>query len=34
MHMAIGSALSMYDNRLKPFFASNAPLAQLGDGRD
>jgi UDP-galactopyranose mutase len=34
MHMAIGSALSMCDNKLKPFFASNAPLAQLSDGRD
>ena len=35
MHMAIGSALSMYDNRLRPFFASRAPLAQLGvQGRD
>jgi UDP-galactopyranose mutase len=34
MHMAIGSALSMYDNRLRPFFASNAPLAQLGAERD
>ena len=26
MHMAIGSALSMYDNRLRPFFAAGAPL--------
>jgi UDP-galactopyranose mutase len=35
MHMAIGSALSMYDNRLRPFFTSRAPLAQLGvQGRD
>jgi len=34
MHMAIGSALSMYDNRLRPFFTSHAPLAQLGGGHD
>jgi len=26
MHMAIGSALSMYDNRLKPYFADGAGL--------
>jgi UDP-galactopyranose mutase len=26
MHMAIGSALSMYDNRLRPFFADHEPL--------
>jgi UDP-galactopyranose mutase len=26
MHMAIGSALSMYDNRLRPHFAEGAPL--------
>jgi UDP-galactopyranose mutase len=26
MHMAIGSALSMYENRLRPFFASHVPL--------
>jgi UDP-galactopyranose mutase len=26
MHMAIGSALSMYDNRLRPFFADHSPL--------
>jgi hypothetical protein len=25
--MAIGSALSMYDNRLRPFFAEHQPLA-------
>jgi UDP-galactopyranose mutase len=30
MHMAIGSALSMYDNRLRPFFAEGAPLAGRG----
>ena len=34
MHMAIGSALSMYDNRLRPFFTSNTPLSQLGGERD
>jgi UDP-galactopyranose mutase len=34
MHMAIGSALSMYDNRLRPFFVNNAPLAELGVGHD
>jgi UDP-galactopyranose mutase len=26
MHMAIGSALSMYDNRVRPHFAEGAPL--------
>ena len=32
MHMAIGSALSMYDNRLRPFFTDGAPLqAGLAD---
>jgi UDP-galactopyranose mutase len=30
MHMAIGSALSMYDNRLRPFFAAGAPLRGQG----
>src|SRR5260370_40187926 len=25
MHMAIGAALSMYDNRLRPFFAGRPP---------
>ena len=34
MHMAIGSALSMYDNRLRPFFTGNKPLAELGTGSD
>ena len=28
MHMAIGSALSMYDNQLQPFFESAKPLSQ------
>jgi UDP-galactopyranose mutase len=30
MHMAIGSALSMYDNKLRPFFAEGAPLVSGG----
>ena len=30
MHMAIGSALSMYDNKLKPHFADGAPLTSGG----
>jgi UDP-galactopyranose mutase len=30
MHMAIGSALSMYDNKLKPHFASGAALESGG----
>jgi UDP-galactopyranose mutase len=34
MHMAIGSALSMYDNRLRPFFTGHQALAQLGGGHD
>jgi UDP-galactopyranose mutase len=33
MHMAIGSALSMYDNRLRPFFAEGAPLRSQGAGK-
>jgi UDP-galactopyranose mutase len=32
MHMAIGSALSMFDNRLRPHFAEGAPLT--GGGMD
>ena len=28
MHMAIGSALSMYDNQLQPFFESGKSLSQ------
>jgi UDP-galactopyranose mutase len=34
LHMAIGSALSMYTNRLRPFFAEHAPLARQGASRD
>ncbi|WP_223394227.1 UDP-galactopyranose mutase [Nocardioides rotundus] len=30
MHMAIGSALSMFDNRLKPHFQDGAPLTSGG----
>ena len=30
MHMAIGSALSMYDNKLKPHFAEGAELTSGG----
>lgn len=30
MHMAIGSALSMYDNKLKPHFSDGAPLTSGG----
>ncbi len=30
MHMAIGSALSMYDNKLRPFFADGAALESGG----
>jgi UDP-galactopyranose mutase len=34
MHMAIGSALTMYDNRLRPFFADGEPLTRRGGDRD
>jgi hypothetical protein len=27
MHMAIGSALNMYDSQLRPHFAKGAPLS-------
>jgi UDP-galactopyranose mutase len=30
MHMAIGSALSMYDNKIKPHFTEGAPFASGG----
>ncbi len=30
MHVAIGSALSMYDNHLRPFFADRVPLTSRG----
>jgi UDP-galactopyranose mutase len=32
MHMAIGSALTMYDNRLRPYFADGEPLNRRGEG--
>jgi len=34
MHMAIGSALSMYENRLRPFFTGHEPLSRLREQRD
>ena len=34
MHMAIGSALSVYDNRVRPFFAGHEPLSQLRGSDD
>jgi UDP-galactopyranose mutase len=34
MHMAIGSALSVYDNRVQPFFSGRAPLSRFGGGDD
>lgn len=34
MHMAIGSALSMYQNRLRPLFTGREPLTRPGGGRD
>jgi len=34
MHMAIGSALSMFDNRLRPFFTGREPLSTLRERRD
>ncbi|HKA96269.1 MAG TPA: UDP-galactopyranose mutase, partial [Streptosporangiaceae bacterium] len=34
MHMAIGSALTMYENRLRPFFAGREPLTRLGADSD
>ena len=30
MHMAIGSALSMYDNKLKPFYSDGAAIESGG----
>ena len=34
MHMAIGSALTMYENRLRPFFTGREPLSRLRERRD
>jgi UDP-galactopyranose mutase len=33
MHMAIGAALSMYDNRLRPHFADGEPLTRPGGNK-
>jgi len=30
MHMAIGSALSMFSNKLRPFFVEGQPLSDAG----
>jgi UDP-galactopyranose mutase len=30
MHMAIGAALSMYDNKIRPHFADGTPLESGG----
>jgi hypothetical protein len=34
MHMAIGSALTMYENRLRPFFTGHEPLSRFREQRD
>jgi UDP-galactopyranose mutase len=34
MHMAIGSALSVYDNKVRPFFSGHQPLSSFGGGDD
>jgi UDP-galactopyranose mutase len=34
MHMAIGSALSVYDNRVQPFFSGHQPLGSFGGSDD
>ena len=34
MHMAIGSALSVYDNRVRPFFSGHRPLGSFGGSDD
>jgi len=34
MHMAIGSALSVYDNRVQPFFSGHRPLGSFGGSDD
>ncbi len=34
MHMAVGSALSMVDNRLRPFFTGREPFSSLRERRD
>jgi UDP-galactopyranose mutase len=34
MHMAIGSALSMYDNHIRPLFADRVAATQGQDGHE
>ena len=34
MHMAIGSALTMFDNRIAPYFAAGKALAGTETGDD
>jgi UDP-galactopyranose mutase len=34
MHMAIGSALTMFDNRIAPYFTEGTPLSAGQDGSD
>jgi UDP-galactopyranose mutase len=34
MHMAIGSALSVYDNKVRPFFSGHQPLNSFGGSDD
>jgi UDP-galactopyranose mutase len=34
MHMAIGSAMSVYDNKVRPFFSGHQPLSSFGGGDD
>ena len=34
MHMAIGSALNKYDNRVRPFFSGHQPLSSFGGSDD
>jgi UDP-galactopyranose mutase len=34
MHIAIGSALTMYENRLRPFFTGREPLSRLREQHD
>jgi UDP-galactopyranose mutase len=34
MHMAIGSALSVYDNKVRPFFSGHQPLSSFGGSDD
>jgi UDP-galactopyranose mutase len=34
MHMAIGSALSVYDNKVRPYFSGRQPLSSFGGSDD